>query len=98
MSDYIDFVRQERFSRDDGLIQRFHICAPKPVYYKSTEIMSVPAPDISLTVLLFIVHKLNMTPIKYTLDDGAKIVFYEIFDAYKDYSDKFASECDMFIT
>ncbi|CAF0844111.1 unnamed protein product [Brachionus calyciflorus] len=90
MGDYIDFVRQKKCAKYDGLIQRFHICAPEPIFYKAKEIIKTPVPKYSMTVLLFIVHKLNLNPVTFTLDESATEFFCE--------TEQFSKRYDMFLT
>ena len=37
---YIKCVQDERAVKDDGMMQRFHLCAPQPAYFTPEEIIS----------------------------------------------------------
>ncbi|RNA08529.1 hypothetical protein BpHYR1_031578 [Brachionus plicatilis] len=97
MSDYINFVRQEKNSRDDGLIQRFHICAPRPIYFKTEDMVKIPPEKYCLTVLLYIISKLNEIPIQYILEEKATHYFYKIYDSFKIFAEKFGNNYDLFM-
>ena len=49
---FLDTMKSEKSSRDDGLIQRFMICAPKPVFLTAEDINNAPDIICSLDLLL----------------------------------------------
>ncbi|RNA05204.1 hypothetical protein BpHYR1_040782 [Brachionus plicatilis] len=56
---FIELIKNEVNSKDDGLIQRFHLCAPDPEFIKDKMIMNAQQPACSLEVLFCIIWKLN---------------------------------------
>ncbi|RMZ95548.1 hypothetical protein BpHYR1_019686 [Brachionus plicatilis] len=96
-SDYIDFVRQEKKIKDDGLIQRFHLCAPEPKFYQSEEMMSVPKLKYSLNVLFFIILKMNRLKVNYKLEPKAHELFCTVYDRYKQFCMIFGQKYDLFL-
>jgi hypothetical protein len=82
-SEFIQMVRKEKTNLDDGMIQRFLLCAPKPVCLKSIEILSCPDPEFDLSLIFFVIKTMNSKAQILTFeDDEAKLVFHKYYDLY----------------
>ncbi|CAF1076143.1 unnamed protein product [Brachionus calyciflorus] len=75
-SNFIKYVLNEQNNNDDSLIQRFNICAQKPVFLKTDEILNRPEKRYSLSVLFYTIYRLNDVPFAYVLDENANNTFY----------------------
>lgn len=56
---FINLLRSERNSYDDGLFQRFLVCAPKPPYISAAQMRATPKPKITLHCMFYFVHCLH---------------------------------------
>ncbi|RNA03124.1 hypothetical protein BpHYR1_006468, partial [Brachionus plicatilis] len=80
---FIDLIKNEVNQKDDGLIQRFHLCAPKPSFLNANEIIDAEKPECSLDVLFYIIFKLNEIGTEYILSKEATIEFNQIYSDFK---------------
>jgi len=86
---FIQMVKKEMEKADDGLLQRFLICAPVPVILFSSDIMQCKPVSFDISVIFFIIKKLNQENVMLTLDEEASVKFNEVFDFFKTYIAKF---------
>ena len=70
-------------SKDDGLIQRFLLCCPKPKFYKAEEIINATEPICSLDLIFFYIKLLNDIPRRYKLSKEADVKFNEYFTKFR---------------
>lgn len=82
--EYVRTIYGERMHRQDGLIQRFLVCAPEPAFLNYDDIMNAPSHEFSLSCILYLVCKLNQCPITYTLSPEATVVFKEHYTQFKE--------------
>ena len=78
--------------KDDGLLQRFHFCAPAIMLLDSEKILNGKTKKCSLEVVLFVVFKLCENGINFTLDSHAKEYFNEIYSQFRIYILKFTQK------
>ena len=72
---FIKSMREEQATRDDGLMQRFLFCSPKPIFYEAEDIrlaQSIPR-EFSFTVLMYIVKIFHEQKMKDSDDNGLKM-------------------------
>lgn len=80
---FIKILKDEKENYDDGLLQRFLISIPKPIYYSAEEIRQTPKAKISVFSILYTVNHLHINPITYKLSIEAQTKFDLIFTKYK---------------
>ncbi len=91
-----DLVKSERSSRDDGLIQRFLLFAPKPVYIKKIQEIDEAKTECLLDVFFYIIKRRHDVNVTYKLSDNARDYFGELFMKNQVHNENF-SEYDTFI-
>jgi hypothetical protein len=81
---FINLLRNERFSYDDGLFQRFFTAAPEPPNLLTKDIRNAPESMVKLHCLLYFIH-LNHFDKKrnYTFSKEAAEIFDKYFDTCK---------------
>lgn len=87
---FIRMINEEKDNYDDGLMQRFLICCPKPLLCSFDEIKNTPVPKIPLVKILFVIAELHKAQKEYLLSDKA-------IDTYGSYYSKFrmfVRKCD----
>ena len=82
-SQFIDILKTERAQKDDGLIQRFIICAPQPSFYKSKDILDAPVQECSLVNIFMFISIANKDNKVYYLSPEAEKLFCRYFDEYR---------------
>ena len=81
---FIDAMKNEKSSQDDGLIQRFLLCAPNPIFLSAQEINQAPDLICALdNILLFIHHANANMPNIYSLDLDAAAKFNTYFTDFR---------------
>ena len=58
---YVELLKNEKGSKDDGLVHRFLINAPKPVFHLAEDMMLAPELNCSLRTILYLIYKNNLT-------------------------------------
>lgn len=91
-----DLVKSERTSRDDGLIQRFLLFAPKPVYIKQIQEIDDAKTEFSLEVFFYIIKRRHETNVNFKLSSEAREFFGELFMKNQNNNEEF-SKHDIFI-
>ena len=81
---FIDILKSEKSSKDDGLIQRFLLCAPQPVFPKSKQILDAPVPKASLSCIFMFIKLANKDGLVFTLSKAAEAQFCEYFDDFRE--------------
>lgn len=90
--------KDEKNSKDDGLIHRFLVCAPKPIFHRSVAMKEAAALQCSLRTIFSVVYESNLcSPNDYTQSEEAAKKFEEYFDenrgfiemAYENNADQF---------
>jgi hypothetical protein len=80
----INLLRNERFSFDDGLFQRFLMSAPKPARIFTKDIRSAPKTIISLHCIFYFIHIVHHDNKRnYTFTPEAQDVIDKYFDDNK---------------
>jgi len=77
-------LKSERSSKDDGLIQRFLLCAPEPVIKRSSEIQNAPEPKAELGCIFMFILLANQENITYSLETKAEEKFCKYFDEFRE--------------
>ena len=81
---FIDLCRSEKSIKDDGLIHRFLMCAPKPVFLMAEDMLNAPDLPCSLTLVLLYIYKFHFSEENvgriYTLSSDASITFNNFFN------------------
>lgn len=80
---FIDIFKNEAKSKDDGLIQRFQLCAPNPLLPDADEIKNGPKKYCSLSVLFYIIIRINEKKIQYLLSKQAENEFNTIYSKFR---------------
>jgi hypothetical protein len=91
-----NLVKSEKSCKDDGLIQRFLLFAPRPVYLKNVKEIEEATTNCSLEVLLYLIKLRHANSIEYKLDDDAKEFFGLLFSKNQTHNENF-SQVDTFI-
>ncbi|RNA24789.1 hypothetical protein BpHYR1_001524 [Brachionus plicatilis] len=86
---FIGLVTNEAQQNDDGLIQRFLLCAPDPGFIDWNTISNAGPKCCSLSVIFYLILKSNEKPIRYILDEEANHEFELIFSKYRKYVQHF---------
>lgn len=82
-------MTSEAKQNDDGLIQRFLLSAPDPGFIDWNTISNGSPKCCSLSVLFYLILKLNEKPIRYILEEEANHEFELIFSKYRKYVEYF---------
>ena len=84
VNQFIELCQAEKSIRDDGLIHRFLICAPAPVFLTAEAMSSAPDSACSLTILLNFIFKVHMGVAEerkiYKLSEDAEFIFNQYFN------------------
>lgn len=82
-STFIKLIKEERENFDDGLTQRFLICAPKPLLnFTLSQIKSAERPRCSIVCILYTIFRINQDPKFYQLENDS-------FDEFEIYFNEF---------
>ena len=77
----MELLKNEKGSKDDGLVHRFLINAPKPVFHLAEDMMLAPELNCSLRTILYLIYKNNLTESNIMrLSDDAALQFSFYFD------------------
>jgi hypothetical protein len=80
----INLLRNERFSFDDGLFQRFLMSSPRPAKIFTKDIRSAPKPIISLHCIFYFIHVVHFQSKRnYTFSEQALVLIDAYFDDNK---------------
>ncbi len=93
---YIKVIQDERANKDDGMMQRFLLCAPEPAYFTAKEIKTNNQNHCSLEKVFFTVYLIHETNINYSLDEKADELFCTLYTQYKKLVEK-CNLCDVFL-
>jgi hypothetical protein len=100
---FIKAIREERGAYEDGLMQRFLSCCPKPHFFSSFEINEARSTrrEFSMTVLLYIARLLHerfvliektnekaRKKIEYTFEEESQTLFNEVYTEYRRVSEQ----------
>jgi hypothetical protein len=91
-----NLVKSEKTCKDDGLIQRFLLFSPKPVYIKNINEIEEAKTECSLEVLFYVIKLRHLKSIEYRLDKEAKELFGQLFSKNQTHNENF-SKVDTFI-
>ena len=95
-SAFIEILKSEKLCKDDGLIQRFMICAPKPVFLKAEQINKIKDIDCDLSVMFFVIYLIFKSGLKISLSEEAIELFNLKYTEYRTLVEMFHDE-DSFI-
>jgi hypothetical protein len=91
-----DLIKSERSNRDDGLIQRFSLFSPRPIYIKKIDDIDNAETDCSLEVFLYVIKRRHEINVNYSLSVDAREFFGELFMKNQIQNENF-SKIDTFI-
>ena len=91
-------IQEERFLKDDGLMQRFLSCSPKPSFLNSEEIREarLSTKPFSLSCVLYLIKHAHENITKYVFTVDAQVEFESNYSDYRKISEKF-NQTDVFI-
>ena len=78
---FIQLCKAEKTVKDDGLIHRFLMCAPMPVFLTAEEMKNADPLPCSLTCILYYIQKMHSSPKIYKLSAQADITFDKYFNS-----------------
>jgi hypothetical protein len=78
---FINLLKMERNSYDDGLFQRFLMIAPMPPYITAKQMRETPKTKISLHCIFYLVHIIHYNKrINYTFSEESLAIIDIEFD------------------
>ncbi len=80
---YIRCIQEERNFKDDGMMQRFHMCAPEPAYFSANEINQANRNHCSFQKVFYTLSLLHKKPLNYTLNQDAENYFNTLYTEFK---------------
>ena len=87
---FIKVACDESRATEDGLMHRFFMSAPRPVYYMAEEIMETHPVEYFLSLLLFVIHSLHKKEsVVYELSEDAHAFYCAKFNYFSELIRKF---------
>ena len=80
---YIKCIQEERAIKGDGLMQRFHMCAPEPAYLSAEEINEANSNHCSFQKVFYALSIIHEKPFTYKLNCDAEAYFNTIYTEFK---------------
>ena len=93
---FIEMLQRERKTYDDGLMQRFLICAPLPKFFETDILDNIPKRKYSISSILYTIYTLHIDDKQYEMDEEAVKCFKEYFDLNKNLV-KLSNNKDIFL-
>ena len=92
---FIELIKNERQSNEDGFVQRLTVVMPQPIFYDAEEIMKANNNLFSMTVLLYTVNVMFRNS-EFVLSEDSNKFFTSVYSKCKQFM-RFVYKHDSFL-